>query len=93
MQPSLEQMPLPNIPGNRAITVIKTPRKETKALPLAVDNENRIPESPVPQASDQSISSAGGGSSSLPASGITKINKKPTPTEREEMKSKGILIY
>jgi len=82
---------------HRAITIIKVPRppKESKALPTFSVKES-VRESlrdSSPSEGGAPNSQAGQVSSETQEAGITKIDKPPTPTEREEMRSKGIVIY
>jgi hypothetical protein len=87
-----ERMPLSRTPAKRAITIVGTSSKKTEAQPAILGEAMTGAESPVPKAGAASLHQEQG-TSTEPVSGVTKINKKPTPAEKEEMQSKGIIIF
>jgi|GEM_PF-2728697 hypothetical protein len=91
----------PASPLPQAITMITPPRKEKRAKPEAAVVKNMVkkeaevassPESAEPPVGIEITSPESRNNPSQSGSG-NKINKKITPVQQEEMKTKGIMIY
>jgi hypothetical protein len=94
----LSQMQLPaaeilpsRLSGNRAITIVKRPQKQNKVSPVPDSASKSVEDYSAPVIVESGPKAQD--SSSVSRGGITKINKQPTPQQREEMKAKGTLIF
>ena len=77
-----------------AITVIETPHREhATPAPLAKAKENEMRRANSPSSSQGTPLQITSSAAPSAAAGITVINKEPTPIEKKEMQSKGIMIY
>ena len=77
----------------RVITIIETPNKKNKALPVILDTENEKEGSGSSSSSKTTAAAVAEKASLEPQAGITITNKQPTAEETKEMNAKGIIIY
>jgi len=86
---------LPPAFGNRpAITIIKPQPKESPVSPASEEKINKKRQAERLSASpSQGPTVSEGESEEEPASGVTKIGKRPTEKENKEMNARGIIMY
>ena len=88
--PQINQAPIVALPLVKSgITIIKAPSIEPEEKSISV---SKIADKAVNNVSSLNVTSSSEVQDSLQA-GITKIGKRPTPKEDQEMNSSGIVLY
>lgn len=82
---------------NSRITIIKKAKPKEETILPETRKAINAPTKKEPVASSSSIASSGKGAgqaaSGKPAAGVTKIGKRPTPQQTNELNEQGIIMY